>query len=136
MPKVGVRPISFQHKSQRLVSHFFWRKMCDVICNLPISYVTAYQKSSKKTDSLNHSETYCVINDCDVKRGVSVANPNAKENRSFFFINSRANKIIRHNKAINYSNYTYMKTIPTMQIDLFMTNMLGPSFSGHKWYAI
>ena len=35
-PKVGVRPIPFQHKLQLLVSHFFWREMCDVICSLPI----------------------------------------------------------------------------------------------------
>ena len=34
--KLGVRPIPFQHKLQVLVSHFFWREMCDVICNLPI----------------------------------------------------------------------------------------------------
>ena len=34
--KVGVRPIPFQHKLQLLVSHFFWRQLCDVICNLPI----------------------------------------------------------------------------------------------------
>ena len=39
-----------------------------------------------------------------------------EKKRSFFSINSRANKIIRQNEAINYSNYTYMKTIFTRQI--------------------
>ena len=37
-PKVRARPISFQHKLQHLVSHYFWCEMCDVICNLPIAY--------------------------------------------------------------------------------------------------
>ena len=36
-PKVGVRPIPLQHKLELLVIHFFWREMCDVTCNLPIS---------------------------------------------------------------------------------------------------
>ena len=35
-PKVCVRRIPLQHKLELLVSHFFWREMCDVICNLPI----------------------------------------------------------------------------------------------------
>ena len=35
-PKVGVRPIPFQHKLEPLVIHFFWREVHDVTCNLPI----------------------------------------------------------------------------------------------------
>ena len=49
-----------------------------------ISFVTGKQKSSKKQDLLDHSGTYYVINDCNVRRGISVANLNAKE-KVFFF---------------------------------------------------
>ena len=43
------------------------------------------QKSSKKPDLLNHCETYYVINDCNERGGVSVANLNAKAKKIFFF---------------------------------------------------
>ena len=44
IPKVGVGPIPLQHKLELLVSQFFWREMCDVICNLPI--ITYYDSFS------------------------------------------------------------------------------------------
>ena len=43
-----------------------------------ISYLIGKRKFSKKPESLDQSGTYYVINNCDVKRGVSVTNPNAK----------------------------------------------------------
>ena len=64
-----------------------------------ISYVTGKQKSSKKQDSIDHSGTCYVINDCDIRKGVSVANLNAKE-KSSFTINRQANNIVWQNKAI------------------------------------
>ena len=88
---------------------------------LLISYVTGKRKSTKKPDLLDQFGTYYVINDCDVTKDVSVANLNAKEKKVFFSISSRANKIIQQNKAINYINYTYMKTNLTTQISLFVT---------------
>ena len=39
----------------------------------------------KKPDLLDQFETYYVINDCDVRKGVSVANLNAKEKKGLFF---------------------------------------------------
>ena len=44
-----------------------------------------------------------------------------RKKRFFFLINSRANKVIWQNKAMNYSNYTDMKTILARQIFLFVT---------------
>ena len=75
----------------------------------------------KKPDLLDQFGTYYVTNDCDVRKDVSVANLNAKKKWSFFSISSRANKIIQQTKAINYSNYTNMKTILSTQISLFVT---------------
>ena len=66
-------------------------------------YVTGKQKSSKKLDLLNHSGTYYVINDCDVRKGVLVANLTVKKKRSFF-IKSQANKL--HQLYI-YENHYY-----------------------------
>ena len=45
------------------------------------NWQTGKQKSSKKLDQ---SGTYYVINDCDVRRGVFVANINAKRKGLFF----------------------------------------------------
>ena len=72
-----------------------------------ISYVIGKQKYLLKPDLLDHYGTYCVINDCKVREGMSVANLNAKEKSFFFSINSRGNKIIQQNKVINYSSDTY-----------------------------
>ena len=48
-----------------------------------ISCVTGKQKSLKKQDLLDHSGTSYVINSCDVRRGISVANLNVNK-KSFF----------------------------------------------------
>ena len=55
-----------------------------ISCEKRTSYVTGKRKSSKKLDLLNHSRTYYVINDSDIRKGMLVANLTVKE-KVFFY---------------------------------------------------
>ena len=91
-----------------------------------ISYVTGKRKSSKKPDLLITLEAYYVINDCDVRRSVSVANLNAKEKKVFCDQQpGEENNTAEQSDELQQLYCTYMKTILTMQVYVFVTVILS-----------
>ena len=85
-----------------------------------ISCVTSKRKSSKELNLLDHSGTYYVINDCDVRKGVFVANLMQRKKRSFF-----DQQPSEQNNTAEQSNklqqvYIY-ENLLTRQISLFVT---------------
>ena len=50
-----------------------------------IRYVTGKRKSSRKLDLLDHSGTYYVLKDWDIRKRLFVPNLNVKNKKVFFF---------------------------------------------------
>ena len=89
-----------------------------------ISYVTRKQKSLKNLNLLDHSGTYYVINDYDVRKSISVANLNAKRNKAFFFDqhlceqNNTAEQSDNLQQLYIYINHSHKANFPIRDIGL------------------